>query len=89
MHGVDVRVLLIETFGGFSPDLMDLLHQLAEERQNRLHRGEYDETTWAARSWMSFVTQKISVAVQRAVAYEIATALGLATAVDPRAAGLA
>ena len=59
------------------------------ERKNKLNRCEYDETTWAARSWMSFVTQKISVAVQRAVAYEIATALGLATAVDPRAAGLA
>ena len=45
----------------------------------------YDETTWAARKWLPFVLQQISVAVQLAMAQEIAEALGLSVAADPRA----
>ena len=85
--GVDCRALLVETFGGLSPPLMELLRELAKERQNRLNRDEYDDTTWAARTWLSFSTQKLAVAIQRAAALEMAHALGLATAVDPRSAG--
>ena len=44
-----------------------------------------DETTWAARKWLPFVLQQISVAVQLAMAQEIAEALGLSVAADPRA----
>ena len=51
-----------------------------------VHAGEYDAATWAARSWMSFSTQQLSVALHRATALEIATALGLSAAADPRAA---
>ena len=87
--GVDCRALLVETFGGLSPPLMELLRVLAKERQNRLNRDEYDDTTWAARTWLSFSTQKLAVAIQRAVALEMAHALGLATAVDPRSTGRA
>ena len=82
--GVDVRPLLFETLGGFSPEVMALLSALCEERANRLHAGEYDATTWAARSWMAFSTQKLSVALHRAAALEIAAALGLSAAADPR-----
>ena len=57
---------------------------LTEERQNRLSTGEYDQTTWAAHTWMSFTTQKLSVALHRAVAMEIGLALGLSVAADPR-----
>ena len=57
---------------------------LTKERANKLERGEYDQTTWAARSWRSFAAQKVSVAAHRAAAWEIATALGLSTAVDTR-----
>ena len=85
MHGVDVRPLLFETLGGFSPEVQDLLKELAEQRQNRLSRREYDETTWSARSWLSFTKQKLSVALHRAAALEIGQALGLSVAVDPRA----
>ena len=42
-----------ETLGGFSPDVCQLLKELAEVRDNRLSKAEYDDTTWAARSWMS------------------------------------
>ena len=85
VHGVDVRPLLFEALGGFSPEVVELLKQLAEERQNRLSTGEYDQTTWSARTWMSFTVQKLSVALHRAAAMEIGLALGLSVAADPRA----
>ena len=57
-----------------------------------LTASEYDETTWSARTWMAFTTQRLSVAVQYSAAQEVAEALGLSTvcrvlvAADPRAA---
>ena len=77
---------LVETFGGVGPELQEYLVGAAEARQNRLTRGEYDETTWAARTWLSFIGQRFSVATQIAVCGEIARALGLAATGDPRAA---
>ena len=71
--------------GGFSPGVVSLLKRCAEARQNRLSRSEYDQTTWSARSWLTFSVQKISVALHNSCAMEIADALGLPTAVDPRA----
>ena len=55
---------------------------------NRLTHLEYDQTTWAARSLMetAFSAQKLSVAVHLAMATEVAVALGLPVAGDPRAA---
>ena len=49
-----------------------------------LTRGEYEATTWAARTWTSFACQRVSVALYRAVAREIAQALGLSRAADTR-----
>ena len=82
--GTHVNELLIETFGGFSPAVMDLLVACSEKRRDKLTRSEYDETTWSARTWGVFAAQKIAVAVQRAASMEIAHALGLATGVDSR-----
>ena len=82
--GADVFVLLFSTFGGFSPDVVALLRLAANARANRLTSTEYDETTWSARTWLSFSVQKLSVAVHRAAAGDISRALGLATATDPR-----
>ena len=84
--GVDVRCLLVETFGGLSPALCELLLQIMEERQNRLRHHEYDQTTWSARTWRSFAVQRLSVAVHMAAAAEVVRALALTTAYDPRAA---
>eukprot|EP00966_Prymnesium_polylepis_P134990 3119964-Prymnesium_polylepis.1 len=64
--GVRVRELLVETFGGFGARLRELL--AVEVRDNRLSSGEYDETTWSARTWRTFAAQRICVAAQRAVA---------------------
>ena len=80
--GCDVRCLLFETFGGWSPDVVELFRELAEERGNRLYNYEYDATTWSARTWLSFQAQKLSVALQYAVALELSNALGLANASD-------
>ena len=83
--GVECAPLLVETFGGFGAGLVDALEKAAAWRQNKLTSSEFDETTWAARKWLPFVLQQISVAVQLAMAQEIAEALGLPVAADPRA----
>ena len=82
--GVRCVPMLVETFGGFGPGLMAVLRQADDWRQGRLVSSEYDETTWAARNFMAFVAQRISVAVHIAAAQEIAEALGLSVAADPR-----
>ena len=60
--------------------------EAAEHRNNQLTAAEYDETTWAARTWLKFVHHRLSVAVHKAVAREVSDALGLSAAVDPRGA---
>ena len=84
VHGVDVRVALFETFGGFSPETVALFDELAVQRQNKLRKDEYDVTTWSARTWRTFAVQKVSVALHHAVALEVAHALGLSAAVGAR-----
>ena len=81
-NGCTVYTLLFETLGGFSPDVCQLLRELAEVRDNRLSKAEYDDTTWAARTWTTWAAQQLSVAVQLAAAEEMAHALGIATARD-------
>ena len=39
-----------------------------EYRLNKLTSSEYDETTWAARNYRTFVKQRISVAIHLAAA---------------------
>ena len=73
-------------FGGFGARLVKLLQTAAEHRDNVLTAAGYDETTWAARTWLSFAHQRLSVAVHKAVAREVSDALGLSAAVDPRGA---
>eukprot|EP00964_Phaeocystis_antarctica_P015220 scaffold8402_cov63-Phaeocystis_antarctica.AAC.3 len=58
----------------------------AEWRANKLTASEYDEATWSERTFMAFTTQRLSVAVQYSAAQEVAEALGLSVAADPRAA---
>ena len=82
--GVDVRVLLFEVWGGWSPAVVDLMEATATERGNKLTRCEYDETTWAARSWHVFGAQRIACALTQAVAQAVARELDLTTARDPR-----
>ena len=64
--------------------MTEFLKELTLERANKLNTSEYDNTTWSARTWMTFSAQKLSVAVHVAVAFEIAQALGLSVVADPR-----
>ena len=66
---------LVETFGGVAPELLGMLRQAAGFRMNRLTKAEYAETTWSARNWLTFVSQRFAVAVQRSMAEEIGKAL--------------
>jgi hypothetical protein len=56
---------------------------------NKLNAQQYDATTWSARSWLAFQTQRLSVALHMALAWEIGCELGLGVCngADPRAAG--
>ena len=84
--GLRVVLMLVETFGGLGPALVEQLRKGAEWRANKLTASEYDETAWSARTRMAFATQRLSVAVQRSAAQEVAEALGLSVAADPRVA---
>ena len=82
--GVEPVCLLVETFGGMGPELRKVLEAAVEYRLNKLTSSEYDETTWAARNYRTFVKQRISVAIHLAAAQEIAHALDISVATDPR-----
>ena len=90
-HGVDVRALLFEVWGGWSPGVVELWRQTAEERGDKLRRAEYDDTSWAARTWSAYAAQRVSCALQRGIAFSVARELEISTARDPRddAAGAA
>ena len=83
--GYDVRLLLFETFGGAGDGAMRLLDKLADEVNNRLSHTQYDQTSWSARNWRTYQTQRLSVVLQLEAVGEIARELGLAAgrAVDP------
>ena len=54
-EGVECVPLLVETFGGLSPALTSVLREAADWRSNKLTSSEYDETTWSARTWLTFL----------------------------------
>ena len=83
-HGAAVDALLFETFLGFGPGVVRLLRRAAEERGNKLRGSEYDATTWSARTWMGYAGQRISCALARAVAWELAAAMELTRVRDAR-----
>ena len=78
-YSTTVKVALAETFGGFSPDLAALLHEAAELVQDRLVQGEWDVNSWSATRWLPYAAQRVSVALHKAVAYELLGAVGLAS----------
>ena len=59
----------IETFDGFSPDVVTWLRYAAHAVHNKLSRTQYGETTWRARTWMPFQTQRLSACPHKAVAF--------------------
>ena len=87
--GHDVRALVFESFGGFGVEVVRLLKRLSVDVGNKLSTRQYDEATWSTRSWLAFQTQRLSVAVHMALAWELGQELGLGVCngADPRAGG--
>ena len=83
-NGAEVAPLLFETFLGWGPGSVSLLRRACEARGNKLRGSEYDETTWSARTWMGFAAQRVSCALARAVAWELASAMQLTRVRDGR-----
>ena len=79
-----VAPLLFETFLGWGPGAVELLQEAVEARGNKLRGSEYDATTWSARTWMGFTAQRVSCALARAVAWEVASAMELTRVRDAR-----
>ena len=63
---------------------MALLHWAAEERGNKLRGAEYDATTWSARTWLGFTTQRLACTLALATAWELASALEVTRVRDAR-----
>ena len=82
----DVQMLLFETFGGWSTPVVRLFHRMKDKVLNRLSRAQYDqEATWSTRTWLALQTQRMSIAVHFAAAYQIARELDLAGPEDAAA----
>ena len=72
----DVQMLLFETFGGWSAPVTKLFKKMRDKVQNKLSKKQYeDEVTWSTRTWLALMTQRMSVALQLAAAWEIAVEL--------------
>ena len=56
---------------------MRLLERASAIREERLEASEYDEATWSTRTFIPFVAQRISVALQRGAASEILESLDM------------
>ena len=75
--GHDVRLLLVETYGGFGADLNRLFRAAAHAQNNTLSKSQTeDQASWSTRTWSALQGQRLSIAIQFAVAYEIINELG-------------
>jgi hypothetical protein len=73
-HDVLVVVLISEVWGGFSPEAMRFLGELAQARNDGIDI-ERASTTWSTSSFTSYHGQLLSLAVQWGVAIEIERAI--------------
>ena len=68
--------------------LVRLFHRMKDKVLNKLSRAQYDqEATWSTRTWLALQTQRMSIAVHFATAYQIARELDLARPEDAAAKG--
>ena len=72
--GHDVLVLISEVWGGFSPEAMRFLGELAQALNDGIDI-ERASTTWSTSSFTSYHGQLLSLAVQWGVAIEIERAI--------------
>ena len=75
--GHEVRCLLFETFGGFSPDVDRLFKRMSSHVMNKMSKSQYeDEASWSTRTWTALQSQRLSVVLHTAAATEIVNELG-------------
>ena len=66
--GVEVQLLLFESFGGFGKGVGEILWKAANVLQNKLTRAQYlDEVTWTTKNWLGRQKQRISVILHTAI----------------------
>ena len=71
--GVEVQLLLFESFGGFGKGVREILRKAADVLQNKLTRAQYlDEVTWTTKNWLGLQKQRISVVLHTAIAEQVA-----------------
>ncbi|EOD38884.1 hypothetical protein EMIHUDRAFT_223995 [Emiliania huxleyi CCMP1516] len=74
--GVEVQLLLFESFGGFGKGVREILRRAADVLQNKLTRAQYlDEVTWTTKSWLGLQKQRISVVLHTAIAEQVVNEL--------------
>ena len=73
-NGHEVLVLIAEVWGGFSPEAMRLLGELAQARGDGIDI-ERASATWSTSSFTAYHGQLLSLAVQWGVAIEIERAI--------------
>ncbi|EOD33070.1 hypothetical protein EMIHUDRAFT_455896 [Emiliania huxleyi CCMP1516] len=74
--GVEVQLLLFESFGGFGKGVREILRKAADVLQNKLTRAQYlDEVTWTTKSWLGLQKQRISVVLHTAIAEHVVNEL--------------
>ena len=59
----------VKTWGGIFQ--LRALSFCAISYRRKFCGSEYDENTWATRTWLTFVTQRVSVVLHKAVAAEV------------------
>ena len=75
----DLLMLLFETFGGWSEPVVRLFRRMQDKVRNKLTKRQYEnEVSWSTSTWLALQSQRLSVAVHIASAWEIATELQLA-----------
>ena len=76
LEGVEVQLLLFESFGGFGKGVREILRRAADVLQNKLTRAQYlDEVTWTTKNWLGLQKQRISVVLHTAIAEQVVNEL--------------
>ena len=75
----DLLMLLFETYGGWSEPVVRLFRRMQDKVRNKLTKRQYEnEVSWTTSTWLALQSQRLSVAVHIASAWEIATEMQLA-----------
>jgi len=77
LFGVDVQLLLFESFGGFGKGVGEILWKAGERAAEQADAGPVPrrEVTWTTKNWLGLQKQRISVVLHTAIAEQIVNEL--------------